>query len=261
MSVFALISCLFWMVNTSSSGNESTWRGFKKKDILIAGRNALIVYPEKAEKGKPWIWRTEFFDHEPQADSVLVSKGYHLVYIDVQNMYGAPKAINIMYQFYSYLVNKENLHRKPVLEGFSRGGLFAMNWAATHPDKTGCIYLDAPVCDFKIWPGKLSDFTNDWNMLKEAYGFNSDEEAFSYPYNPLDNLAPLVPYQIPILSVCGTEDVLVPIEKNSGEMKSRYEAMGGKMTIIAKEGVGHHPHSLKDPTPIVEFILKNRLRK
>ena len=29
---------------------------------------------------------------------------------------------------------------------------------------------------------------------------------------------------------------------------------GGEITVIRKEGVDHHPHSLKDPKPIVLFI-------
>jgi hypothetical protein len=29
--------------------------------------------------------------------------------------------------------------------------------------------------------------------------------------------------------------------------------------LIVKPGVGHHPHSLADPEPIVRYILKNRL--
>ena len=32
------------------------------------------------------------------------------------------------------------LSPRVTLEGFSRGGLFAYNWAADHPDKVACIY-------------------------------------------------------------------------------------------------------------------------
>ena len=39
--------------------------------------------------------------------------------------------------------------------------------------------------------------------------------------------------------------------------KKRYKQLGGKIDVIVKPGVGHHPHSLKDPTPIVEFVLKH----
>ena len=29
---------------------------------------------------------------------------------------------------------------------------------------------------------------------------------------------------------------------------------GGDIKVIRKPGVGHHPHSLEDPTPIIEFV-------
>ena len=35
------------------------------------------------------------------------------------------------------------------------------------------------------------------------------------------------------------------------------EALGGEIVLIVKPGGKHHPHSLKDPTPIVDFILKH----
>ena len=36
--------------------------------------------------------------------------------------------------------------------------------------------------------------------------------------------------------------------------------MGGKIEVIVKPGVDHHPHSLKDPKPIVDFLMNNALR-
>ena len=39
--------------------------------------------------------------------------------------------------------------------------------------------------------------------------------------------------------------------------EQRYKALGGKIEVILKPGVDHHPHSLKDPQPIVDFLLKN----
>jgi hypothetical protein len=42
-------------------------------------------------------------------------------------------------------------------------------------------------------------------------------------------------------------------------MADRYRQLGGDITLIAKPGVGHHPHGLDDPTPIVEFIARHAL--
>jgi hypothetical protein len=49
------------------------------------------------------------------------------------------------------------------------------------------------------------------------------------------------------------------IEENSGIIKSRYEAMGGTIEL-KKKGVGHHPHGLEDPSPILDFIARNASR-
>ena len=68
-------------------------------------------------------------------------------------MYVRPRALDHMDKFYAHLTAQFGLAPKTVLEGFSRGGLFAFNWAARRPDQVACIYADAPVCDFKSWPG------------------------------------------------------------------------------------------------------------
>lgn len=258
--LFALLILAGLPVATNAQ-QHSKWMGQSRYDFVLNGRNCIVVEPLKAAKGKPWIWRTEFFGHEPQADSMLLISGFHVVYIDVQNMYGSPDALNAMDSFYSYLVGKKKLNKKTVLEGFSRGGLFALNWAARHPQLTGCIYLDAPVCDFKLWPGnkgKGPGSIADWELMKKAYHFKTDKEALAYRYNPLDNMAPIAKYKVPILSVCGAADEVVPIDEHSLLLQSRYQKLGGYMKVISKPGVGHHPHSLKDPEPIVSFIIENR---
>jgi len=37
-------------------------------------------------------------------------------------------------------------------------------------------------------------------------------------------------------------------------MEKIYHQLGGSITVIMKEGVAHHPHSLIDPTPIADWI-------
>lgn len=93
---------------------QTSWMGFKRTDIQVAGRSCIIIEPNKAIAGKPWIWRTEFFGHEPQGDSSLAAKGFHVVYMDVQNMYGAPVAMALMDSFYTFLTTNWALDRKTV---------------------------------------------------------------------------------------------------------------------------------------------------
>lgn len=236
----------------------STWNGYERLDFKISGRAALLVKPKSPAPGSPWIWRTEFFGHEPQADIALLGKGFHVGYIDVQNLYGAPAAMIAMGDFHQHLTGSLALSEKPVLEGFSRGGLFAFNWAALHPDRTAALYVDAPVCDFKSWPGgkgKGPGSREDWQRLLVVYGF-SEEQALAYDKNPVDNLQPLAKAGIPILAVIGDADEVVPVEENIDLVEKRYLALGGKVEVIRKPGGKHHPHSLKDPAPIVDFVVK-----
>jgi pimeloyl-ACP methyl ester carboxylesterase len=209
----------------------------------------------------PWIWRTEFFDAFPALDLALVKAGFRLAYIDVQDMYGAPVAMRHMDRFYQWVVEAFGLSRQCVLEGFSRGALFALNWAALNPRFVSCLYLDAPVCDFKSWPagkGRATGSADDWQRLKKAYGL-SEEEALAYPSNPIDSLGPISAAGIPIIAVYGDADVDLPPEENILLLESRFRALGGEITVIAKPGVGHHPHSLSDPSPLSDFIF-SRIR-
>ncbi len=238
---------------------HSTWEGYPRLDFEIAGRNAVLVRPERPAEGRPWIWRTEFFGHEPQADRALLGKGFHVAYLDVQNLYGAPVTLDAMDAFYNHAIRDRGLARKVVLEGFSRGGLFAFNYAARHPERVSAIYADAPVCDFKSWPrgrGRSAGSPADWERLKQAHGF-SEEQALAYRGNPVDNLAPLAKAGIPLLHVCGAHDDVVPLEENSGRVAERYRALGGDITLIVKPHCGHHPHSLPDPARIVNWVLRH----
>ena len=239
---------------------RSEWNGYAKLEFEVGGRAAFVVVPKVAAAGKPWIWRTEFFGHEPQADLALLEKGFHAAYVDVQNLYGGPTAIAAMEGFHGHVVKAYGLSEKPVLEGFSRGGLFAVNWAVAHPDRVSCLYLDAPVLDVKSWPagfGKGKGSPGDWERCKQVYGFADDGAAKAFKGNPVDQAAVLAKAKVAILSVCGDADDVVPLAENSGLLKERGAAVGLEMELISKAGVGHHPHSLKDPEPIVRFVLKH----
>jgi pimeloyl-ACP methyl ester carboxylesterase/lysophospholipase L1-like esterase len=235
-------------------GETSDWHGFQRHVFTYDGRQCFVVRPEKAATGNPWVWRARFFGHEPQTDIALLNKGFHVVYMDVGNLFGAPQAVAHWNAFYAYLTQEHGFARRPALEGMSRGGLIIFNWAVANPDKVACIYADAPVCDFKSWPRGKS--AGDWQNCLKAYGM-TEEEALAYGGNPLDSIAPLAQADVPLLHVCGAADTVVPMAENTDILAERYRALGGRIEVIAKPDCGHHPHSLKDPMPIVDFILAN----
>lgn len=242
---------------------RSRWNGYERVDFGVSHRAAILIVPKKAAPGRPWIWRTEFFGAFPSVDLALLEKGWHVAYLDVQNLYGAPAALDAMDGMPAYLKEHYDIAARPVLEGFSRGGLFAFNWAARHPGQVVALYVDAPVCDFKSWPGgrgRGKGSPADWTRCLKAYGL-TEEQALAYPANPVDNLAPLAAAKIPIIAVAGDADDVVPLEENIGVVEKRYRELGGEIRVIVKPGVGHHPHSLEDPTPVVEFLSDNSLAK
>ena len=236
------------------------WFGYDKYEFSAEDLSYCIVVPKKAAIGNPWIWRAEFFGHEPQADLALLEKGWHVVYVpSAACLYGSPEAVNRWDKAYSYLTSKYGLSAKPTLEGFSRGGLLVYNWASVNPDKVSSIYADAPVCAIQSWPGGLGKgqkkSAEDWKLCLQAYGL-TEEQAADYKLNPIDKLKPLADANVPLLHVCGDADDIVPMEENTLVLKQKYESLGGHMQLITKKNCGHHPHSLVDPKPIVEFILK-----
>jgi lysophospholipase L1-like esterase len=239
----------------------SSFFGYRQLDFAMpGGRQCTVVRPYIAAAGRPYAWRGEFFGHEPQTDIALLERGFHVVYVGAQDMYGSPAAMKIWDDFHALLAGA-GLTGKITLIGMSRGGLYCYNWAALHPETVAVLYGDAPVCDFKSWPGgKLRDTTskNEWAGLLKTYGFKDEAEALAYKKNPLDNLAPLAKAAIPIIHVVGQADTDVPVVDNTDIVEKRYKELGGTIEVIRKPGVGHHPHSLANPEPIVNFIMSHQ---
>lgn len=241
-------------------GRMSAWNGFDRYDFTVDGKPVLVVCPKNSAPGKPWVWHGEFFGHKPKPDIALLERGFHVVYMSVPDMLGAPAAVAHWNAFYRELIEQHGFAQTVALVGLSRGGLYCYNWAAANPSQVACIYADAPVCDFRSWPGafgkgKRSD--RDWRLVLERYGFASDAEAKAYAKNPVDNLAPLAQAKVPLLHVFGDADEVVPWDENTGVVAERYQKLGGSITLIRKPGVQHHPHGLEDSTPIVNFIWEH----
>lgn len=253
----AILPLLFlgWamLASAAESATKTTkWNGYDRLDFSVAERACLLVRPATPAVGRPWIWRTEFFGHEPQADLALLALGWHVAYMDAKNMYGSPGAISLFDQFYAHVVATHGLASRMVLEGFSRGGLYAVNFAAAYPQRVAALYLDAPVLNLRSWPGR-NRASKEWAQCLAAYGLT--EETFAgFNEHPLDRAAMLARTGIAVLSVCGDADDVVPFPENTRAFAETYRAAGGTIEIILKPGIGHHPHSLKDPAPIVAFL-------
>lgn len=243
-------------------GKKSQWHGYDRFDFDAAGRPCYVVAPKETAAGHPWVWRTTFPDYHAEADIALLGKGVLIAHLVTSDLLGSPRAVTEGEKFYELLTTRHGLSRKVVLEGVSRGGLLAYNFAIKHPDQVACIYCDTPVLDFKSWPGgkgKGIGSPGDSGTVPKLYHL-SEADAMKYTGNPVDNAAPLAAAKIPILHIVAEDDNVVPPAENTYLLKQRLEKLGHTMDVISvpqgtKESHGHH-FTHPDPQRVVEFILK-----
>lgn len=236
----------------------NTWRGFERIDFEFEGHACILVRPEQAAEGNPWVWRAEFFDAFAQADEAMAKNGWHVAYVKLSDRYGCPSAVEDMESFRKFMVSEYGLSEKPAIFGFSRGGLYTVNYALTYPEHTGKIYIDAPVLDIRSWPGGKGNgigSENCWLECMECYGL-TEETAGTFDKNPLDRAEELAKTGIPVIMVAGGADDVVPYDENGEIFVQRFRAAGGVIEEYVKPECGHHPHSLEDPAPIVEFLMR-----
>jgi hypothetical protein len=242
VSVTVLLVSVRAPAATVLSGEKTSWHGFDRYDFIMdetnlsitpmkaaedekdaikhttsGQRRCVLVVPKAAATGNPWSWRGCYWDHQPQSEIELLKRGFHIAYIEASATLRPGKHWDA---WYAFLTEKVGLSRKPSFVGMSRGGEFAFTWACANPDKVSSIYADNP---------------------------GANPEVFRH-------LVDLASNDVPLLMVCGSIDPL--LGKNALAIENIYQQFGGRVSIMIKEGAGHHPHSLKDPKPIADFIVK-----
>lgn len=252
------------------SGRKTDFHGFERYEVPTAKGTISVVCPKKAAPGKPWLWRSMFWGNAGvvrrlvAGDLLLLEQGYHVVKAP-GDVSGHPKGNESIDAAYDLLTQTYGFSKTLSMASMSRETLALFRWASENPEKVESIYVDNGVCNVHSWPGgKLvpgshsngAGNAKSWKLLKKTYGFSSDEEALAAKVSPIDLLEPLARAGVPILMRCGTKDTTVPYEENGAIMKERFQNLGGDIQIILEEK-DHHPHGLKDPVPVIEFIKKN----
>lgn len=232
------------------------YKGFKCIRYEVEGRESILVCPDEALPGKPWVWRAEFLGAFDYADMALVRKGWHLAYHRVSDLYGCPASLEMMKRFYDFTVRTFALGSQAVLFGFSRGGLYAAGFAHAYPECVSMLYLDAPVTDICSWPGGLGTGVGspkEWDDCMWLYHL-TPETVLNFKSNPNDFAEDIARSGIPVILVAGDADTIVPFSENGAVFAERYGRISNQIRIILKPGCEHHPHSLADPSSIVAFI-------
>lgn len=217
-------------------------------EFTFNGYTATVIRPEHPN-GK-WIWKTEFLRAFDGAEQALLERGYTRVYYGISNKYGSYSAVRLMHLFHGFVTKKFGLDEKCILFGFSRGGLYAFNFALSYPEYVEKIYLDAPVLDMRTWPPKGS------REREEVYReYDLTEETLEhFKGHPIENLEEFCSLKLPLLLVAGDADEVVPFPENSKRLIDYCEENGHGITYYVKPGCKHHPHSLEDALPIIAFV-------
>ncbi len=221
-------------------GSKTAWHGFDRYDFLMdeaslaikgmraaddekdgikhpvqGQRRCIVVVPRVAAFGNPWSWRGCYWDHQPQTEVELLRRGFHIAHIESSATLKPGRQWDA---WYAFLTEQHNLSRKPAFIGMSRGGEYAYTWATSNPDKVSCVYANNP-------------------------GGNPEV---------LMRIGQLARYDVPLLEVCGGIDPL--LGRYALPIENIYQQFGGRISLMIKDGYGHHPHSLQDAKPIADFI-------
>ncbi len=232
----------------------------KKAEIFeIEGHKAVLYAAPKPADGKPWLWYAPTLNGgvslagRPMYFEAFMKAGISIAGFDLGEVRGSPVSTAKFTLFYDEMV-KRGYSPKPILLGQSRGGMMTLVWAFRNPDKVKAWVGIYPVCNLASWPLKNSkkDTLADFAMSEPELVAKLSE------FNPIDNLKGLLANKVPMFSVHGDSDVVVPYDLNTQLLKERYEAGGGSFTVKVVPGEGHKVGpSFFECQELVDFVLKH----
>jgi pimeloyl-ACP methyl ester carboxylesterase len=219
----------------------------RKRDLPLEGEvfsvsdhTAFIISGKEGKQvgRKPWVWYAPTLPNLPGKEERWMFEkfrdaGVSIAGIDVGESYGSPDGRALFDQLYAEMIGRLGYSRKPVLLGRSRGGLMTLSWAAGNPDKVAAFAGIYPVSNLASYPG-LDKAAPAYHMSREGL------QGVLETHNPIDRLSPLAKAGVPFFLIHGDSDVVVPLEANSALLKSRYEGLGGSVTLMVPPGQGHN---------------------
>src|SRR5882724_3758219 len=239
-----LVAATLWLAPSSTavaaaptfSGEKTTWHGFDRYDFLMDEAD-FSIKPHKASPDERNAVRIQV---KGQLRCVVVApkapapgnpwswRGYYFDHEPQAEIELLKRGFHVGFiwcdagkpwdAWYAFLTGKHGLSKKPAFIGMSRGGRNAYTWATANPDKVSCLYADNPA------------------VSREAVAM----------------LGALAKADVPVLHVCGSLDPI--LGNHTLVVEAVYQQLGGRISVMVKDGAAHHPHSLRDPKPIADFI-------
>lgn len=224
---------------------EEFWNGFRKISFLFEGKQAILVFPEKADAEKNWMLKTEYWDAFPEREAEAVAHGFHLAYLQNETRFATKEDCDRKARFAEFLHQEYGLRSACIPVGMSCGGAHAVNFAGTHPERVLGLYLEAPVLNFCSYPGKLGapECEKVWETeFIHAYPGVKRHDLLHFSAHPLCQISTLQEHRIPILMLYGTQDETVPYNENGKLLELAYTTYPDLLTVIPRMSQGHHPH-------------------
>jgi len=265
--LLGLLACVGVSVDAQTGARQKTLP-VPGETLQIGEYEAFIIRPAGAGVGAgmgagrrtPWVWYAPTLPGLPDQEERWmferwVKAGIAIAGIDVGESYGSPDGRAGFTALYRELTERRGFASKPVLLGRSRGGLMTLNWAAENADKVAAWAGIYPVCNLVSYPGLAK--------ASGAYGLTPRQlEETLGEHNPIDRLADLARARVPLFMIHGDVDLIVPLEDNSQELRSRYFALGGgQVRLIVPRGQGHNrwPGFFQNQE-LVDFVIEHARR-
>ena len=234
---------------------KKEYYGYECWEFLFENRNAIVVFPKTANKGKKWLLKTEYFYAFPSFELEMLNQGYHLAYLENITRWHAEDDSDSKERFATFLQQNLELNERCVPVGMSCGGMHAVYFAAKYPKRVAALYLDAPVLNLLSCPCAVG-MSEDKTMYEEfvEHTGKTVSDMINYRNQPIDQVDKLIEAEIPVCLICGDSDNTVPYLENGFVLANKYNSSNVPFLEILKEGCGHHPHGLDDNKPLIQFI-------
>ena len=203
--------------------SASPWAEAEVSTFEIDGRVCTVVAPGERADDAPWL----LCANRPAADAVLeqqlLAKGFHIVWLDVEDLYGNAAAVALWDAVYARARDQFGLAAKPAIACRDHGALLAYNWAAQHSAQVACLYAETPWLRLEPTLDRRDDDSVSADAMK-AHGVETSEHNGT----PMGQAALIGEANIAVMHVYGPRRPGLPSDKDVQQFYAAYRMAGGR---------------------------------
>ncbi|MCK5860937.1 MAG: hypothetical protein KAH38_00540 [Candidatus Hydrogenedentes bacterium] len=253
LSVFIVASCILTLWagiawGTEYPGELSQWQGFTCHNFELDGRDCRVVVPAEPAADRPWLLYAAPPEEVSVLDRKLLNKGFHIAYMDVENLYGNTDAVACWNSFYGWVRDTLGLAEKPVIAGAEHAAILLYHWAAQNSNHVACIYAERPWLEWN----SISDVETVEHVRLKVIAANKDNKSSLIKYAGIVGKS-----AIPIMHFYEERQYGKVPDKSIEQFYAAYRLAGkGKFESITKPSIRSGAAIDLTLAPIL-FILKH----